>query len=330
MGRARTPVRLSLEHVAELQPTAPFHFDATVHKPDHFPTPDNAWEPGVRWQTARFEDALLGLKLESAGTAAKPCVRLSVWSARRRDAAFHERLELELRWRFNLDLDLAGFDDRFAGDPQLGPVIARWRGMRPAHAGSLYEYLMIAIVLQNATVRRTVQMMQALFEAYGTLLEYDGHRLWAFWSAAQLAAATEEELRALKVGYRAASLRRVSEAVATGAIDELELRGRPVEEQRAALLGLYGIGPASVGYLLADVFHRLDEPLQIPPWEQRIYSKLFLDRDPDDPVPVEALRELLDRRFAGWRTLAIHYLWEDLFWQRAHGDAPWLQPLIRL
>jgi 3-methyladenine DNA glycosylase/8-oxoguanine DNA glycosylase len=46
--------------------------------------------------------------------------------------------------------------------------------MRPAHAGSLYECLVIAIVLQNATVRRTVQMMQALLERYGTLLSYDG------------------------------------------------------------------------------------------------------------------------------------------------------------
>jgi 3-methyladenine DNA glycosylase/8-oxoguanine DNA glycosylase len=46
--------------------------------------------------------------------------------------------------------------------------------MRPAHAGSLYECLVIAIALQNATVRRTVQMMQALLERYGTLLSYDG------------------------------------------------------------------------------------------------------------------------------------------------------------
>ena len=43
------PVPLLLAHVVELQPSAPFHFDATVHKPDHFPTADNAWGPGVRW-----------------------------------------------------------------------------------------------------------------------------------------------------------------------------------------------------------------------------------------------------------------------------------------
>jgi hypothetical protein len=32
----------------ELEPTAPFNFDATFHKPDHFTSGDNYWESGVR------------------------------------------------------------------------------------------------------------------------------------------------------------------------------------------------------------------------------------------------------------------------------------------
>jgi DNA-3-methyladenine glycosylase II len=149
-------VELSLRHVAELQPSPPFHFDATVHKPDHFPSADNSWEPGVRWQTLRFEDALVGLRLENAGTIDEPRLRLSVWASDAHGADFYDRLSFEIEYRYNLQLDLGGFYSRFAGDPQLGPAIVRWRGMRPAHAGSPYEYLVIAIVLQNATVRRTV------------------------------------------------------------------------------------------------------------------------------------------------------------------------------
>jgi 3-methyladenine DNA glycosylase/8-oxoguanine DNA glycosylase len=145
-----------------------------------------------------------------------------------------------------------------------------------------------------------------------------------------LAAASEEELRALKVGYRARSIQRVSEAVARGALDERELRRRSIGEQRAGLLALYGVGPASVGYILADVFHQLNEMNHISPWEQKIYSKLFLDRDPDDPAPVEELTTLFHDRFGGWRMLAVHYIWEDLFWQRRNSDIPWLEKLIRL
>jgi 3-methyladenine DNA glycosylase/8-oxoguanine DNA glycosylase len=122
----------------------------------------------------------------------------------------------------------------------------------------------------------------------------------------------------------------VSETVASGALNELELRRRPIEEQRLTLLSLYGIGPASVGYILADVFHQFDEMTHISPWEQKIYSKLFLDRDPDDPAPVDELKRLFDARFGGWRMLAVHYIWEDLFWQRSQGEVPWLEPLIRV
>ena len=61
-----------------------------------------------------------------------------------------------------------------------------------------------------------------------------------------------------------------------------------------------------------------------------IYSKLFLDCDPDDPAPVEELLQLLDARFGEWKMMAVHYLWEDLFWQRVHQPVDWLEALIRL
>ena len=46
-------------------------------------------------------------------------------------------------------------------------VLARWRGVHPSTYSSLYEYLVISTLLQNATVRRTVQMAENLFGQYG-------------------------------------------------------------------------------------------------------------------------------------------------------------------
>ena len=158
--------------------------------------------------------------------------------------------------------------------------------MRPIHLGSLNEYLVIAIVLQNATVRRSVQMLRALFEGYGILVKFDGRELYGFWDAATLAGTIEQELRALKIGYRAKPLLRVSEAIVAGQVDNAATRTAAVPEQRAALLSLYGVGPASVGYILVDVFHAFDELAHISPWEQRIYSRLLLVGSADDPAPV--------------------------------------------
>jgi 3-methyladenine DNA glycosylase/8-oxoguanine DNA glycosylase len=234
-----------------------------------------------------------------------------------------------VRYRYNFDLDLSAFYGTFANDPVLGPIIKRWRGMRPGHQSSLYEYLIIGIVLQNATVRRSMQMFQALLETYGKLLDFDEKQLWCFWQPGRLQHVTEDELRALKVGYRARSIKRIDEQFAQGLLDEQELRGMDREAQRQALLKLYGVGPATVWYLLFDVFHHWDFFDHISPWEQRIYSKLFFDADPEHPVPV---KQLLERfaTYGEYKQLAVHYIWEDLWWKRKHEHIPWLEKLIRV
>lgn len=282
----------------------------------------------------RWGGRALGLCYRPADVAGEggsaPHVTAQVWATAPLAAGELATLTAELTYRHNLALDLAPFYEQTAADPQLGPAIARWRGMRPASFSSLYEYLVIAIVLQNATVRRTVQMMAALVEHYGTPIAFGGATLSCLPEPATLAAAGETELRALKVGYRARALARVSAAFAAGEIDEFALRAAPYDAQRRELLALYGVGPASVGYILFDLFHHLDELAHISPWEQRIYTHLLLGHSEDDPAPVAELQDVLTARYGAYRMLAVHYLWEDLFWQRQQGAAPWLEPLIRL
>ena len=71
----------------------------------------------------------------------------------------------------------------------------------PPSPGSLYEYLIVAIVLQNAVIRRSIQMMQTLFEAYGTAARLRRPGAVLLLGASGLDGVTEEELRQLKVGY---------------------------------------------------------------------------------------------------------------------------------
>jgi len=97
---------LRAKHNIELIPTAPFNFDATLHKPDHFPAADTWWEPGARWQTMLWQGQPLGLKFENQGTVARPRIALSIWSARRLDPDFVSHLTDEIIYRYNLQLDL--------------------------------------------------------------------------------------------------------------------------------------------------------------------------------------------------------------------------------
>lgn len=322
-------MKLKKVKIVELTPTAPFNFDATFHKPDHFTSGDNEWQQGIRWQTCFWQGKQLGLKFVDKGTVNRSKVQVDVYYNKTLDKKFIKSLSHEIEYRFNLQLDLTDFYKKFKEDEVLGPIVKRWKGTRPGHPSSLYEYLIIGIVLQNATVKRSIQMFQALLENYGRLLEYDGKKLWCFWKPGDLQNVSEDELRALKLGYRAKSIKKTDEQFAQGLIDEFELRDKDLETQKEELLKLYGVGPATAGYILFDVFHHYDLFINISPWEQKIYSKLFFDQDPDNPVPVEKLLKYFER-YGKYKQLAVHYIWWDLWWKRKNKHIPWLEKLIRL
>lgn len=272
----------------------------------------------------------LGLVFKDSGTLHRPKVSVTIYSDQKLPIQYIESVKKEIIWRYNMDLDLSDFYQELGNDPILKPSIKRFFGLRPMHHGSLYEYLIIAIVLQNATVRRSVYMMQTLFERYGTLLEYDSQKLWCFWEPIKLAKASEQKLRELKMGYRAKSLIKVSEPFAKGDINESGLRSKTAGEQENILISLYGIGPASVGYIMFDVFHRWDHLKHISPWEQKIYTKIFFDKDYErDIVSVETMLELFSK-WGKWKALAVHYVWENIWWKRRNRHLPWLEKLVRL
>ena len=320
-------LELAPELTFSVRPTAPFNFDATVHKPSHFPAASEQYETGRYWQSMLFGGRVLGLRLENAGDISRPLLKVTAYSAEPIDPDTAPALEAELRWRFDLDADVARFEQQCGADPLLAPALDRWRGMRISAGGSLYEMLVIYVLLQNATVRRTVQMMGALFQRFGTLLRFDGRELYSFWPPETLAAVPEEELRALKLGYRARTLKRLTDAFVAGEVDESRLRGLPKDQARDELLKLYGIGPASVWYLLSEVFHHYDALDYVSPWEQRIYSRLFFD---EELASAESIIGEAKRRWGRWRMLAAHYLFEDLFWRRKNEPVEWLEALIQL
>lgn len=310
-----------------LRPAAPFDFATTVRKPSNFSTQCVASAPGQYWQTMRWQDRMLGVRMTDVSTPASPEVAVTVFSDEALPRRFVDELATELRWRFDLDADLTEFCRRFSDDPLLAGPVSRWAGMRVSSPYSLYEFLVVTTVLQNTTVRRSAAMLQALFENYGATVGFDDRELFAFWPPSALSLAGEQELRALKVGYRAKTLARVADVFARGEIDEYRIRRLDREAAQRELLRLYGVGPASVWYIMFSLFHHYDAFDVISPWEQRIYSRLLFD---DELVPSERILREVRERWGAWRMLAALYIFEDLFWRHTEEPIPWLAALIRV
>jgi len=323
------PVALELRNktTTELEPVPPYNFDANLHKPSHFPSSGDIWEKGMYWMTMVWNGQELGLRFENIGTIYKPRVRINVYSPDKLSKEFIDNLIPEIRWRFNFELDISEFCDKFRSDKVLGPLIEKWEGMKPIAASSLYESLVIYIVLQNATVKRTVQMMENLYGNFGKKVKFDEKVLSSFWPPTQIAESTEQTLRDLKLGYRAKYILRISEQFSKGEIDEFALRQKGRDEIKKEMLKLYGIGPASVEYVLFEDFYFSGSIEEIPQWEQKIMSRLLFNTE---LVPSEKIVKFFRKNYAGWEKLSFHYIWEDIFWKRKYEHIEWLENEIRL
>lgn len=316
---------LNIVHKANIQTAKPFNFSGTMHKPSHFPAPLSCYKDDTLWLTMRYKDTVLGVRLKPIADGSH--ISISIFSKKQLGRAEIKSVVAEIRYRFAMDLNLNEFTKLARKDLILGPVEKRWRGMRPSCAFSLYELLCITITLQNAQVSRSVKMLGILLQTYGTAVEFDNHKLYAFWPPDKLALAAEEDLRALKVGYRAKSFNRVSIFFVENSDFEVNARSLSKEEAADRLKQIYGVGPATAWYLSFEGLKHLDAFDHVSPWEQKILSRLLFKKE---LVPQDKILREARKRWGKWRMLAIHYIFEDLFWRRQTEQIDWLEALIRL
>lgn len=321
------PLLLNKRKSIDLLPKKPFNFEATVHKPSHFPDQLSSYEKGEFWQSIRLGEKIFGIKMENKGKINKPKIKLTIFSKFK--PAKHEinSLKEELAWRYDLNADLSEFNQKFKDDKFLGPVLKKWKGMRVSSAHSLYELLIICIVLQNTTVRRSVQMLKALLQKYGTLVKFDKKKIYVMWLPKDLANVDEKELRDLKVGYRAKFFVRLSRDFEENKVDEKDLKKLSKEKAKKELMKLYGVGPETARIVLFELLHHYDAFDHIAPWQQKIYSHIFYGKK---SVPVEKINNDIITRYGKWGMLAVHYIWEDIFWKRKTEEIDWLEKEIRL
>ena len=149
MTNRTIPLKYKYDQI--LVPTAPFNFEGTVHKPSHFPSSDNSYKDGKYRFSFLYQGRTLGITLGNLGTIDKPKIRLTTFSSQKLTESVLDSIRAEIEFRFDLNVDLEDFYKICRKDNVLKTVLKRWRGARVSNGNSLYEFLVIATVLQNAT-----------------------------------------------------------------------------------------------------------------------------------------------------------------------------------
>lgn len=309
-----------------IEPTKPFCFEGTFFKPSHFPSKLVIYDGNKLYQAIEVGKHVFGIEIFGSGPNSQK-VGVGIYSKKAVSDSLKEAIKRELATRYNLDGDAGDFIKEYENDSLLSEPIKRWGGMRPSVAYSLYGFLMVATMLQNTTIKRTVQMMDALLGKYGKKLVFAGKEVFAIWSPEDMEKVAESELRDLRIGYRAKNIKRISNSFVTKQVSEELLRSiKNKEDVKKALLEIYGVGPQSVTYLLFEAFHFYDALDHLSPWEGKIVSMLLYG---NKTTNTKRILKDVEKRWGKWKMLAIHYIFEDLFWRRKMEHIPWLEEEIR-
>jgi DNA-3-methyladenine glycosylase II len=170
-----------------------------------------------------------------------------------------ERVFAAARRMLGVDRDMTVFARRAARVPWLRALARRMHGVKPPRYPTLWEACVNAVVFQQVSLLAASAILRRVIEALGEPLEADGARLYAFPGVATIARADETVLRAagLSAG-KAATLRRVGEALTEGKLDEAMLEERPSAAASELLCAIKGIGPWTAAVILLRGLGRLD------------------------------------------------------------------------
>lgn len=148
--------------------------------------------------------------------------------------------DFENIWRryFDFDKDYAQICQRLKQDSLISSTVDRYYGIRILNQDS-WEALCSFVISQQNNIKRIKGIIRRLCETYGEKVK-DG--FYSFPSAERLSKLTVADFEALGTGYRAKYLEKLSKAVAAGEIDFEKIKALPLEDARAELLKIYGVG----------------------------------------------------------------------------------------
>ncbi len=212
--------------------------------------------------------------------------------------------EEDVRRYFALDHPLRKICAAFPADGAMAAARDYCRGLRIIRQPT-WECLATFITSSMKQVAHIRQISRALRQRLGEPVEIAGVALHRFPSAARIAQATERELRACALGYRARNLLATAERVASGDAMIESWRELPDDELRAKLCGLPGVGAKVANCVMLFAYERL-RAFPIDVWIERVLKQQYFPRR--RKVTPQKLRAFCDNYFGEHGGYAQQYL----------------------
>jgi len=178
------------------------------------------------------------------------------------------------------ETDLAAVLKSFPDDEPMRAAVAACRGLRVLRQEP-WECLASFILSSTKQIVQIRQIVSLLCERFGERLAPQppmaNERHYAFPSPEKIAALTEAELRACKMGFRAPHLLAAARQIAEGELNLEKIRDLPLAEARAELMKLRGVGGKIADCVLLFAYD-FDSAFPVDVWVERALQHLYFPR----------------------------------------------------
>jgi 3-methyladenine DNA glycosylase/8-oxoguanine DNA glycosylase len=236
-------------------------------------------------------------------------VKVEAFSSRPLDGSEKEELLERIGLGLGVEDDIEGFYSLAEGDALIKKLKDDLYGMRLGFPNDVFERALLAICLQMAPMKRSNQMMECLIKRYGESMRFSGKEVLHWPSPKKIANTRVDDLKErCNVGYRAASIRKVAEAIVEGFPSILELKRLSEDRALKLLKSLHGIGDYSAQIISP---HPSGFPLDV--WSARIFHEIIFGTTPKDPRKViKKVEEEAKKRWGKYRWHVFVYVLHDL------------------
>jgi len=211
------------------------------------------------------------------------------------------------RWILNDDAPLQKFYAHIAEHaPLIAPLCTALRGLRPLRSPSVFDTMVFAIVGQQVNVSFAYSCKQALEHRYASSATINGRTWTAGLEPTDLAEATIEDLREMKISRsKARTILELAEAFSRLPLERQLLGVLSAEEIEDSLTQLWGIGPWTARYTLMRALGALDVlPIGDSGLRNAVQKIYELEEKPDADSIIS-----IAKAWRPYRGLTTYYLW---------------------
>ena len=208
-----------------------------------------------------------------------------------------------------LDHDLESIYAGLSADPVLARLIDKYPGLRVLRQDP-WECLVSFICSANNNIARISRNVEDIASTFGRRVAVDGEERWAFPPPDALAAAGEQALRDLRVGYKAEYIDKTSKLVAEGYVDLYALRETPYEHALEAVTGFPGVADKIGNCVLLLSLDKL-EAFPVDVHIERAVRREYSPETGGKPMTKLRMREWAQQQFGPHAGYANQYLFYD-------------------